>query len=89
MVGLHMVNHEIVGLPAAEHLFDLVQPLFAEMRVGRVEYGNLFVENDVGVVRYAVGHFVHTLKKVDRMVVDAYAIDVVFYFEHKIYTFIL
>lgn len=65
MVWLHMVYDEVIGLSAAERFAHVIKPLFAEVRVCRIEYGNLFVNYYVRVVRNSVGHLIHTLEEVD------------------------
>ncbi len=47
VVGLHVLNYEIIGLPAGERRFKILEPFSGEVPVHRVHDGNLFVENDI------------------------------------------
>ena len=47
VVGLHVLNYEIIGLPAGESRFKIFEPFGGEVPVHRVHDGNLFVENDI------------------------------------------
>ena len=47
VVGLHVLNYEIIGLPAGERRFEIFEPFGGEVPVHRVHDGNLFVENDI------------------------------------------
>ena len=76
MVGLHVLDDEIVGLASREGLFEVVEPLVAEAGVDGVHDGGLAVEDGVGIVGHAVGDVVLALEQVDGVVVDADVQDV-------------
>ena len=77
VVRLHMLHHQIVRLPALEHILDIVQPLVGEVFVHRIHDGDLFVQDHIGIVAHAIGHPVLPLEQVHLMVVDAYITDIV------------
>ena len=77
VIRLHVLNDQIVGLPAGKGVLDVVQPLVGEVPVNGVHNGNLLVQNDVGVVGHAVGHHILALKQVNLVVVDAHIADIV------------
>ena len=76
VVGLHVVDDEIVRLAAVQRGGDIAQPFVREVRVDSVEHGGFFVQNDVGVVRHAARHLVLAFKQVNGVVVDADVADV-------------
>ena len=47
VVGLHVLNYEIIGLPAGERRFEIFEPFGGEVPVHRVHDGNFFVENGI------------------------------------------
>ncbi len=82
VVGLHVLNDEVVGLPAAERFVEVCEPLIGEVFVNGVEHSDLLVEYDIGIVSHAVGDDVLTLEEVEIVVVDAYVKNVVCYVYH-------
>ena len=71
MVRLHVVDDQIVGGLAAEHVFDVAEPFVTEADIDRVNDGGLAVEDGVRIVSHAVGDDVLAFEKVDFVVVDA------------------
>ena len=84
MVGLHVLNNEVVGLSVAESVLEVVEPLVGKVAVNGVHDGDFAVKDHVGVVRHAVGNVVLTLKQIDFVVVNAHIADVFGDF-HKIF----
>ena len=72
MVGLHVLNHQIVGLTACQGLFHIAQPLSGLGCVDGVHNGDLLVQDHIRVIGHAVGHNILTLKQVYLMVIGAY-----------------
>ena len=77
VVGLHVLDDQVVRLARAEGLLDVVEPLVAEARVDGVHHGDAFVDDGVGVVGHAARNAVLALEEVDVVVVDADVADVV------------
>ena len=75
MVGFHVQRDEVVGRAPRESLVQTCHPLVTLRAVDRIHKGYLPVEDEVGVVRYTVGHTVLTLEEVDAVVVDADVFD--------------
>ena len=71
VVRLHVLHDKIVGRALAQRGGDLGDPLVGEVGVHAVHHGDLFIADQVGVVRHAVGHIVLPLKQINEMVVDA------------------
>ena len=77
MVRLHVLHHQIVGLPAPQDGLNVVQPLVGEVLIHRVHNGDLLVQDDVGVVGHAAGHLVLPLEQVHLMIVDAHIANII------------
>ena len=77
MVGLHVLDNEIVGRRRPEERLDVAEPLVNEILVDRVEHGYLLVEDDVRIVRHAAFDGVLAFKQVDVVVIDADITDVI------------
>ena len=71
VIRLQVLNHQIVGAAALELGVHILQPPVRRPAVHGVHDGNLFVQDQVGVVGYAVGDGVLALKKVDGGIVRA------------------
>ena len=71
MIGLHVMNNEIVGLFSAENFFQVFKPLFSEMLVHGVHNGDFLIANHVRIVRHSVFYLILTLEKVYVVVVYA------------------
>ena len=75
VVGFHVQRYEVVGCAPRESLVQTCHPLVTLCAIDRIHKGYLLVEDEVGVVRYTVGHTVLTLEEVDGVVVDADVFD--------------
>ena len=71
MIRLHVLNDQIIGLSAAERAVEVVQPFVREFGVHRIEHGDFFIEDDVGIIRHPVRNDVLPFKEVDLTVVDS------------------
>ena len=71
VVGLQMLDDQVVGRPAPQLRLQLLQPLLRRPAVHGVHDGHLLVEDDVGVVGDAVGNRVLALKQVNSGIVRA------------------
>ena len=69
MVGLHVVNDEIVH--AIRRRRDVPEPLVAEARVDRVHHGDLLALDYIGIVGHAERNLELALEEIDVVVVDA------------------
>ena len=78
VVGLHVLDDQVVGGAAGERGIDVAEPLVDEVSVDGVHHGNLLrAEDDVGVVRHpALSHIVLPLEEVDVVVVYADVLDI-------------
>ena len=64
MVRFEMMHHQIVGNASVQGCFQLCQPFLSLAGVHSVEYGCLFVKDQVRIVGDSLRHFVLALKKV-------------------------
>ena len=83
VVGLHVLDHQVVGLPSAQLGGQVGEPLAAEFLVHGVHDGDLAVHDGVGVVGHAQRHLVLPLEQVYLMVVDADVADVLGYVHNR------
>ena len=66
-----MLDHKIIRLRAAQRRSDVIKPFVGERCVDRVDDGDLFVFDNVGIVRHSGGDSVLTFEQVDPAVVHA------------------
>ena len=71
MVGLHMVDHQVIRLAVSERFGQVGLPGFALAGVGRIEHGDFPVEDHIGIVGHSFGNVVLALEQVEVEVVDA------------------
>ena len=77
VIRLHVMNHEIVHICAIVCLFNVLEPLVAEITVYGVENSALFILDEIGVVSHSAGNSVLPLEKIDLMVVYADILDII------------
>ena len=75
VIGLQMLDDQIVGGPALQLRLQVLQPLGGGAAVHGVHDGHLVVQDQVGVVGYAVGDRVLALKEINGGVVHAHIAD--------------
>ena len=71
VVGLHVLDHQVIGRATGERGIQVGEPLVAEVHFHGIHDGDLLVEDDVGVVCHAERHVVLPLEQVDVVVVHA------------------
>ncbi len=71
VIRLHVGDNEIVRRSAAKAGFQIFQPGFRSTRVHRVHHGNLFIQNQVGIIADACRHRILALKKIQLGIVKA------------------
>ena len=77
VVGLHVVDHQIIGLAVFKDGFNITQPFIGKVLVYGVHDGNLFIQNRIGIIGHAVGDNILAFKQVNVMVVDTNVADIV------------
>ena len=70
VIRLHVLSDDVIGCSLTQNAFDVVQPDFREMGVHRIDDGNLFIDNHIGIVGHTVGNTILALKQVNCMVVN-------------------
>ena len=63
MVGLHVVDKDVVQLPVAQGVFQVLKELSLDCPVYRVEQDGLFVQQQVGVEGHPTGNRMGALKQ--------------------------
>ena len=71
VIGLHVLDDQVIGGPAAQLSRQVLQPLVGKMAVHGVHDGDLLIQDHVGIVGNAVGNGVLALEEVHAVVVDA------------------
>ena len=89
VIWLHVLNDQVIGMAVAQKSPDLIQPFLLEMSVHCVHNGDLFVQDDIGIVCHAVRNHVLPFKEIHIMVVDADILDIFgnFHFHALLYSF--
>ena len=70
VIGLHVLNHQVIGGASTQFAFQVFQPLCTKTGIHRIHHGNFFIHDHIGVIRHAVWHHILTLEQVYLMVVD-------------------
>ena len=77
VIGLHMVNDQVVGRATVERSLEVAQPLINKMSVDGIGNSHFIGKNNVTVVRHAVfAHVVLALEQIDVVIVDANVADI-------------
>ena len=82
MVGFHVVCYDIVDGSVANHFADILDKLRKEVGFHRVDEAYFFVNNEVRVVRNAVGKRPQAFEFFFLSVVHTYVIGAFYYFNH-------
>ena len=69
MIGLHMLNHQIIRLSAFENRFQIIKPLVRKSCIYGIHHSNLFVCDNIGIIGHTAWHRILTFKKIDSMIV--------------------
>ena len=77
MVGLVVVDDEVIDFTVFQHRFDFEEIFFQKVGLHGVDKGHFLVDDEVGVVGNAIGQFHVVFKEVGVTVVDT---DVVYVF---------
>ena len=77
MIRFHVLDNEIIRCFAAQFRFQIAEPLLAETAVDGVQHRNLFIKDDVGVVRHTVGDVKLSFKQIDLVIVNTNVTDIV------------
>ena len=76
MVRFHVLDNQVIRLPAFQRFREIVQPFRSEMPVHAVHHGNLPVQDYIGIICHAFRNNILSLKQVDLMVIDADIADI-------------
>ena len=75
MVGLQMVDDQVIGFAAVQRFCQAHLPGLALAGVDGVQDGHLLVEDQVGIVSHALGHDILAFKEIEVEVIDADVFD--------------
>ena len=86
MVRLHMLHDEVVELPPAQHMVDVLKEQAADGLIDGVDQHGFFVQQQVGVIADAVGQRIGILKQVQPPLTRADPIEIFGHFPDTIHT---
>ena len=66
-----MLNYKIVRASVTQNILDIINPLVCKSDVDGIHNRNLFIKNDIRIIRHSVFYDVLSFKKVNVVVVDA------------------
>ena len=72
MVGLHVLDYEIIGSASVKRILEIVKPFVGKMSVYGVKNRDLLVDYNVRIIRHSVRNDVLPLKQIDVVIVHAY-----------------
>ena len=75
VIRLHVLDDQIVRLPAAENGGDVVQPFMGKMNVNCIHNGCFLVHDHIGIIGHSIGNHILAFKKVYLMVVYTHIFD--------------
>ena len=70
MVGLQMVNHQVIGLAAGEGFGEVVHPLLPFPSIHRIQHRHFLIQDDIGVIRNPFGNNVLAFEQIEVEVID-------------------
>ena len=77
MVGLHVMNDEVVDVSSLQRLFEVGFPRVNEVLIGSVKHRHLVVDDDIRVHRHTFGYGILVLEKRRVDIVNTDVIDIV------------
>ena len=87
VVGLHVVDDQIVDGAVADDLVNVLDELREEIDLHGVNETNLLIINEIRVVAYAIGQRPQSFEEMLVAVVDAHVVDVACNFLHSLISF--
>ena len=76
VVGLHVVDHQIVQGTAVQHMLQVLKELAADGMVHRIHQNGLLVQHHIGVIGHAAGNGVNIFKQSQTAVTGAYPVEI-------------
>ena len=85
MIRFHMLYDQIIRLRTIQHICHIAKPLFCKMRIYSIHNCNLFVHDNIRVVRHTVRNIILSFKQIYLMIIDTYIINIIsdFHCYHK------
>ena len=77
VIGLHVMDDQVVGRAAVEHGLEVAEPLVDKTAIDRIGDSDLLAQDNVAVVCHTVlGHIVLALEQVNVVIVNANVADI-------------
>ena len=62
MVGLHMLDDQIIRLAGTYNIFDIIKPFMGKPGVYRIHYRDFFIHDDIRIICHPVFHHILSFK---------------------------
>ena len=77
MVGLHVLDDQIIGSTSRERICDIAEPYVSESCVDTVHDRDLLVDDRIRIISHAVRDGVLSFKEIDLTIIHTYVSDVI------------
>ena len=77
MVGLQVMNDQVIRLTAVQGLLHVGHPLVGGTAVHGIHDGDFVIQNDIGIVRHTVRYNILTFKQVDFVVIYSHIANII------------
>ena len=84
VVGLHVVDHEVVDLAVTDHGMEMLEKLHEEVHLHRINETDFLIIDEIRVVRHAIGQRPQAFEEVLVAVVDTYIMNIFCYFHNSL-----
>ena len=76
MIGLHMVDDQVVQGALSQQILDILQQLPADRPIHRIEEDALLIQQQVGVVAHTSGNGMNVLKQMEPVIIGSHPVQI-------------
>ncbi len=76
MVGLHMVDDDIVQLVALQHMLDIFKEQIVDRTIHSIQQNSLLVQQNIRIIRNTPGDRIHVFEKGKATIVATHPIQI-------------
>ncbi len=76
VVGLHVVNHQVIDGPVADNILNIVEVLVDKRTLNRVDERNFVIDNQVGIIGNSMRNGPDVFEQVGAAIVESQKPDV-------------
>ena len=77
MIGLHVLDDQIIGLSAVKNCRQVVKPFLAKALVNSIHDRDLLIHDDIGIVCHSKRHNILSLKQINFMIIYTNILDII------------